>query len=102
MAYAAGKYSRAMCDRCGFEMAYSDLIEEWTGFKVCSDCFDTKHPQDFPGRHKADAEILRDARPDNDNEPTTILAGQTKMIDGTYINPTIAAGHVGTVTVSTP
>ena len=101
MAYASGKYSRAMCDRCGFEMAYTDLVEEWTGFKVCSDCFDEKHPQDFPGTHSADAEVLRDARPDNDKEPTVVLAGQTKMIDGTYISPISTTGQVGTVTVTT-
>ncbi len=72
MAYASGKRSRAMCDRCGMEMKYTKLLKEWTGFQVCKDCFDTKHPQDFPGVHQADAEILRDPRPDNNDMDSSI------------------------------
>ena len=33
MAYAQGKYARAICDRCGFDIPYLDLRKEWTGFK---------------------------------------------------------------------
>jgi len=109
VAYAAGKYSRAMCDRCGFEMAYSDLIEEWTGFKVCSDCFDTKHPQDFPGRHKADAEILRDARPDNDKPagPGQVYGTGNSFMNngatphGSNLDGNEATSSIGSVTVTT-
>jgi len=45
MAYAAGKFARALCDRCGFEYKLSQLREEWNGLKTCRDCFEPKHPQ---------------------------------------------------------
>ena len=34
MAYALGKYSNAICDRCGFRYKYLELKEEWNNFKV--------------------------------------------------------------------
>lgn len=37
----------AICDRCGFQYYLSQLQEEWTGNKVCSSCFEERHPQDF-------------------------------------------------------
>ena len=39
MAYALGKFAIALCDRCSFEYKLSELKEEWTGFKVCSECY---------------------------------------------------------------
>lgn len=101
MAYASGKYARAMCDRCGFEMAYTELLEEWTGFMVCGECFDERHPQDDPQPHSADAEALYKPRPDQDRELTIIKAGETKMIDGTYIPAIRVKGYIGSVTVTT-
>jgi len=67
--YAKGTKSRAMCDRCGFEVPYLDLKLEWTGLRVCQkyDCWEPKHPQLEP-RSVVDAEILKDPRPDNDTE----------------------------------
>jgi len=37
---------------------------EWTGFKVCSECFEPKHPQLDPPHHTSDPEALRQARPE--------------------------------------
>lgn len=37
----------AICDRCGFKYTSNELKSEWTGLKVCSQCFETRHPQDF-------------------------------------------------------
>ncbi len=45
MSYARGKNSRAICERCGDEIPYVILKTEWTGARVCPDCFDYKHPQ---------------------------------------------------------
>lgn len=37
------------CARCGFDYLQSELIKEpVTGYLVCSECFDPKHPQDEP------------------------------------------------------
>ena len=33
-----------MCPRCGFKKRYSDMRTEWTGKRVCSRCWDPKHP----------------------------------------------------------
>jgi hypothetical protein len=64
MAFAVGKYSYGVCDRCGFRYKYLELRMEWTGFKVCSECFEPKHPQLDPPHHTTDPEALRQARPE--------------------------------------
>ena len=64
MAFASGKYALAICDRCGFQVKYSAMREEWNGSRVCPECFETKHPQLDPPIVRADAEALRDARTD--------------------------------------
>jgi len=38
---------KATCDRCGFDYHSPSLRLEWTGLRVCSACFDTRHPQDY-------------------------------------------------------
>ena len=69
MAFASGKYALAICDRCGFRVKYSAMREEWNGSRVCPECFETKHPQLDPPFARADAEALRDARPDVAESP---------------------------------
>ena len=64
MAYAIGLYSKAICDRCGFRYDYLDLRQEWTGFKVCPECYEPKHPQLEPVHHPADPQALHQPRPD--------------------------------------
>ena len=68
MAYASGKFAKALCDRCAFEYKFSELQEEWNGAKVCSDCFEPKHPQLEPLTAKSDPEALYKPRPNNDQE----------------------------------
>ena len=60
--YASGAKSYAICDRCGFKYQFLSLREEWTGHKVCSDCWEPKHPQLEP-RSAVDATLLYKARP---------------------------------------
>lgn len=43
--YIAGTW-KAQCDRCGFNFRNTQLRLEWTGLRVCSDCFEYRHPQD--------------------------------------------------------
>ena len=45
MAYASGKFAKALCDRCGFEYKLNELKQEWNGSKTCPDCYEPKHPQ---------------------------------------------------------
>lgn len=64
--YASGRTSVAVCDRCGFVFPYADLRREWTGLRVCADCFDPKHPSLTPKRHDlSDPKPLRNPRPDS-------------------------------------
>jgi len=103
--YAGGKYAKAMCDRCGIEFKYSTLVLEWTGYKVCPDCFDEKTPLEFPGRVPNDAEALIQPRPDNDMEvnegsiaATDISTGDTPI--GTMFIGFEPTGSVNSVTVT--
>lgn len=52
-----------ICDRCGFRRPLDQLRKEWTGLKVCSDCFDRRHPQDFV-RGVPDPQHVPDPRPE--------------------------------------
>lgn len=63
MAIASGKYAVAICDRCGFQYPYLDLKKEWTGFRVCDECYEPKHPQLEPKRDVGDRIALREPRP---------------------------------------
>lgn len=42
--YVSGDWN-AICDRCGFKYKASALREEWTGSRVCSHCWEPRHPQ---------------------------------------------------------
>lgn len=55
--------AKACCDRCGFDFRLPQLRKEWTGLKVCSTCFDYRHPQDFV-RGVPDRQAVRDPRPE--------------------------------------
>jgi|TARA_R100000406_G_scaffold72579_2_gene52889 hypothetical protein len=112
MAFASGKYAIAICDRCGFEYKYTSLRKEWTGFRVCTECYEPKHPQLEPPRNVSDPQGLRFPRPSraassvagegvvrtiDDNKVMSVTGdpiGSTFSIDG-------ATGSVGTVTVVT-
>ena len=62
--YASGKYSLALCDRCGQRYQYLVLRKEWTGFKVCPECYEPKHPQLEPKRTINEPIALYQPRPE--------------------------------------
>ena len=66
MAYASGKFAKAICDRCGFEYKLLELKKEWNGLKTCPECYEPKHPQLEPTPTVADAQALYEPRPNND------------------------------------
>jgi hypothetical protein len=35
-----------ICQRCGFKRHADELRREWTGLRVCKECWDPKHPQE--------------------------------------------------------
>ena len=106
MAFAVGKYSEAICDRCGFQYKYLELKEEWNGLLVCEECYEPKHHQLEPTYASADAEALQNPRPQV-SLPMTVEVGAP---NDTYFNSDgmqpsqrsrnlIMVGSVGTVSI---
>ena len=63
MAYARGKYAKAISDRSGLAFPYNEMIKEWNGSFVHKSEFEAKHPQIKRKHIKADAIALANARP---------------------------------------
>ena len=119
MAYAQGKFSRAICDRCGFDYPYLDLRKEWTGFKVCGECYEPKHPQLDPPHNIADPEAIYQPRPtisapttgqgyvivsnpkDSNGVTSPIMWAQNSDTIGSMYLVDTATSTLGTITVTT-
>ena len=63
MAFAKGKYSKAISDRSGLEFPYTELVKEWNGMLVHSSEFEPKQPQLDPKPKGSDPQGLLNARP---------------------------------------
>ena len=101
--YASGKRAYFMSDRSGFRYNYRDMKKEWNGAMVGPDEFEPKHPQLGPFRKVKDPQALRDARPDNDVEPTafTVYTNVGDGIIGSLVTKTTTLSTgVGTVTIT--
>ena len=112
MAYALGKFAIALCDRCSFEFKLSELKEEWTGFKVCSECYEPKHPQLEPEPRVSDPEALYKPRPNNDTEAGEgfVVVTSSSIFKDDFMNPSTLpsnfvvsklSGSLGSVLIST-
>jgi hypothetical protein len=44
--YVSGEFNLT-CDRCSKKIKAHQAKHEWTGFIVCRDCYENRHPQDF-------------------------------------------------------
>ena len=73
--YATGKKSWGISDRSGFRYRLSDMRKEWTGLLVGKDEFEMKHTQLDSRVTAADAQAIKDARPDR-TEPVVGAAVQ--------------------------
>ena len=62
--YASGKFAIALCDQCGQRYKLLQLIKDWKGFKVCSECYEPKHPQLEPKRNINEPQALHQPRPE--------------------------------------
>jgi len=63
MAYARGKYAKAISDRSVLAFPYNEMVKEWNGSFVHKSEFEAKHPQIKRKHIKADAIALANARP---------------------------------------
>jgi hypothetical protein len=97
--YATGKYAYGVCDICGVSYRLSELKGTTvrgrpTGLLVCPIDWDADHPQNFlPEVLQADAEALRNARPEDmyksrilphwrpcDALPVSLAIGQVEVL----------------------
>jgi len=99
MTYAIGIQSLAICDRCGQQYPYLSMQVEWTGFKVCDECFEPKHPQLEPITKPADPQALHNPRTDR-VEPYNVYVG-IPVVENESLGPVTGVGCVGWVTVVT-
>lgn len=104
--YATGKYSLAICDQCGQRFMLSELKKEWTGFKVCQECYEPKHPQLEPKRGINEPIAVYDPRPEKmSTVRVSVWQGGDSTIASVGMRPAPVAkalngaGMLGTVTV---
>ena len=91
---ASGKHAFGISDRSGFRYR----------LRVGRDEYEAKHPQLHPNKVVADAQALRDARPDTAKETSGFIV-YTNIDDGiigfSLTSNLEGTGSVGTVTVTT-
>jgi|TARA_R110000824_G_C15150104_1_gene670926 hypothetical protein len=71
--WASGKYALGISDRSGAAYPLRNMRKEWTGMLVGWDEWEAKQPQLNPLRAPADAQALRDSRPDRAAPAVTVL-----------------------------
>jgi hypothetical protein len=111
--FSSGKHAIGFCDRCGFQFKLHDLRKDifdqiWTGNLVCDQCLDVDQPQLQLGRIPMDdPQALKNARPDQSLIASRDIqcgwnpvGGAEGYDDALTPNLLVAAGAVGTVTVS--
>ena len=90
MAFARGKYAKAISDRSGMEFPYSEMVKEWNGMFVHKSEYEAKQPQLDPRPHGADPQALENVRTDrteNDvsqlliHDPFTTYAASSSVIN---------------------
>ena len=75
MAYAKGKYAKAISDRSGLAFPYNEMVKEWNGHFVHKSEFEAKHPQLELKSRSGDSQGLRDARPARTENEVAALLG---------------------------
>ena len=90
MAFARGKYAKAISDRSGMEFPYREMIKEWNGMLVHRSEYESKHPQLEPrgtGTEGHGLEHVRPAREENevarrlDPNPFSTIAASSGIIN---------------------
>lgn len=83
--YSSGSWN-CTCDRCGEKKKAHEVQQEWTGFIVCGDCYEVRHPQDFV-RAKQDKISVPFTRP----IPPLTFTNVSYIID--YVNSDWVVGN---------
>lgn len=94
--YAKGKYAKAISDRSGKAYAFKDTRLEWNGLLVGRDEWESKQPQLNPKPVTADAEALKNTRPDRTEKAVEVLLNKDAFRSGSSGSAVITvfeAGH---------
>ena len=94
--YAKGKYAKVISDRSGQAYAFKDVRFEWNGLLVGKDEWEAKQPQLDPKPVTADAEVLKNARPDRTEKVVEVLLNKDAFRSGSSGSAVITvfeAGH---------
>jgi len=107
MAYAKGKYAKAISDRSGVAFPYKQMVTEWNGSFVHRTEYESKHPQLKIKSAKVDAIGLKNARP---QEQHVVFISIGRGAESTFLSNTmqpatlvfdlIMSFNLGKVTVS--
>jgi len=85
MAFAKGKYAKAISDRSGLEFPYNEMVKEWNGSFVHRSEYEPRHPQDEARHYSVEGFGLRNARPARTEKTVVGILGPNPF-------ETIAAG----------
>ena len=69
MAYARGKYAKAISDRSGMAFPYNEMVREWNGSLVHKSEYEAKHPQIRRKHITADPIALANAKSQKFQQP---------------------------------
>ena len=92
--YSIGKRAKAISDRSGMAFPYNEMLKEWNGALVHRSEFEAKHPQLEPNAHAADAQSLKDARPDRTETAVPNLLKDNSFKTGTAGTSSITVTEV--------
>ena len=98
MAFATGKYAKAISDRSGMAFPYNEMVKEWNGHFVHKSEYEEKHPQLEPRKHKPDAQALKNGSPPVALEPSAQIENGVVSTLMAKIGVTEGKKFVGTFT----
>ena len=98
MAFATGKYAKAISDRSGMAFPYKEMVTEWNGSFVHKSEYEEKHPQLEPRKQKPDAQALKNGSPPVALEPSAQIENGVVSTLMAKIGVTEGKKFVGTFT----
>ena len=93
--WASGKYALGISDRSGAAYRLRDMRKEWTGMLVGWDEWEAKEPQLDPIRAPADAQALKNPRPDRTAPAVTVLLPFNPFVSGSSGSSVITVTEPG-------
>jgi hypothetical protein len=101
--YASGQKAWGICDITGFRYKLNEMKMTWDGLLVGPDQWSPKHPQLNPRPATADAEALKNPRPDtaDDNNFFTVYTNVGLGKLGSQLTTFEVDCEIGSVTITT-